>query len=73
MCPPIIKAQRTEPLMNTHLATLVKHVAELREASLEACHYIKEFHLWRICSLGRWYKCAFECPGMADPNRKLAC
>jgi hypothetical protein len=43
--PPIIKDKRNEPSMNSRLSALVKHVAELREAGLRACHYVKEFHL----------------------------
>jgi hypothetical protein len=49
MCPPlVIKDTRNEPLMNIRLSALVKHVAELREAGLKACHCIEEFYLWRI-------------------------
>jgi hypothetical protein len=70
MFPPFVKAQRREPTMNTHLVTLVKHVAVLREAGLNVCHYIEEFHLCRICPIGRWDKCAYECSWMADPNHE---
>jgi hypothetical protein len=34
--------------MNIHLSALVKHVAELHEAGLKACHCIEEFYLWWI-------------------------
>jgi hypothetical protein len=44
--PLVIKAQRTEPPMNAHLATLVKCVAEHRKAGLKAYHCVEEFHLW---------------------------
>jgi hypothetical protein len=43
--PPIIKDQWNEPPMNDRLTALVEHMAELHEARLKACHYIKEFHL----------------------------
>jgi hypothetical protein len=46
--PPAIKDQRKEPSMTDRLAALVRHVAELRQAGLEACHYAKEFYLRRI-------------------------
>jgi hypothetical protein len=44
------------------LAALTKRVAELRQAGLEACHYVEEFYLRQICPLDRWKKLAFECP-----------
>jgi hypothetical protein len=34
-----------ELLMIDHLAVLIKHVAERRQAGLKACHCVKEFHL----------------------------
>jgi hypothetical protein len=34
--------------MTDRLAALVKCVAELRQAGLEVCHCIKEFHVWWI-------------------------
>jgi hypothetical protein len=34
-----------EPSMTDRLATLIKRVAELRQAGLEACHCVDEFHL----------------------------
>jgi hypothetical protein len=43
--PPIIKDKQNEPLMNDRLTALVKHVAELHEAGLKACHYVEEIHL----------------------------
>jgi hypothetical protein len=52
--PPAIKNKWTESLMTDRLATLTKRVAELRQASLEACHCIEEF----------------ECPRMTDPYRE---
>jgi hypothetical protein len=60
--PPVIKAKRREPPMNSRLAALVKHVAELHEAKHKACHCIEEFHLRRIRPLGH------ECLQKADPN-----
>jgi hypothetical protein len=68
--PPAIKNKRMEPLMTDRLATLTKRVAELRQAGLEACHYVKEFYLWRIRPLGRRKILAFECPQIADPYRE---
>jgi hypothetical protein len=46
--PPAIKDQRKEPPMIDRLAALVRRVAELRQAGLEACHYAEEFYLRRI-------------------------
>jgi hypothetical protein len=48
--------------MTDHLAALTKRVAELRQASHEACHCIKEFYLRRIHPLGHRKKLTFECP-----------
>jgi hypothetical protein len=70
--PPVIKAQRKEPLMNTRLAALVKRVSELRAAGLKVRHCIEEFHHRQIRPLGHQDKCAYECPRMADPNREPA-
>jgi hypothetical protein len=53
MFPPVVKAQRKEPLMNVQLATLVKRISELRKARLKAFDYIEEFHHQRICPLVR--------------------
>jgi hypothetical protein len=55
--------------MTDHLATLVKCITEMRQAGLEACHCVEEFHLRQILPLGRWKTLAFECPRMADPSR----
>jgi hypothetical protein len=46
--PPAIKDQRKEPPMTDRLAALVRRVAELRQAGLEACHCTEEFYLRRI-------------------------
>jgi hypothetical protein len=46
--PPAIKNKRSEPPMTNRLVALTKHVAELRQAGLEACHCVKEFYLWWI-------------------------
>jgi hypothetical protein len=51
--PPAIKNKRMEPLMTDRLAALIKHVAKLRQAGLEACHCVKEFYLRWICPLDR--------------------
>jgi hypothetical protein len=48
--------------MTDHLATLVKRITEMRQAGLEACHCVEEFHLRQILPLGRWKTLAFECP-----------
>jgi hypothetical protein len=56
--------------MTNRLTALTKRVAELHQASLVVCHYIKEFyHRW-IRPLGRCKKLVFECPQMADPYRE---
>jgi hypothetical protein len=55
--------------MIAHLSALVKRIAELRQAGLEVCHCIKEFHLRRIHPLGHQENLAFECPRLADPSR----
>jgi hypothetical protein len=65
-----IKNKRSEPPMTDRLATLTKHVAELRQAGLKACHCVEEFYLRRIRPLGRPKKLTFECPRMADPYRE---
>jgi hypothetical protein len=60
------------PPMTDRLAVLTKHVAELRQADLEACHYVEEFYVWRIHPppLGRRKILAFECLRMADPSHE---
>jgi hypothetical protein len=68
--PPAIKNKRSEPPMTDRLAALTKRVAELRQAGLEAYHYVEEFYLRRICPLGHQKKMAFECSRMADPYRE---
>jgi hypothetical protein len=70
MFPLAIKNKRSEPPMTNRLAALTKHVAELRQASLEVCHCVEEFYLWWIHPLGRRNKLAFECPRLADPHRE---
>jgi hypothetical protein len=67
--PPAIKNKRMESPMTDRLAALIKHVAELCQASLEACYCVEEFHLWRIRPLDRRKTLAFECPRMDDPSR----
>jgi hypothetical protein len=46
--PPAIKDQWKESSMTDRLAALVGHVAELRQAGLEACHCAEEFYLRSI-------------------------
>jgi hypothetical protein len=43
--PPAIKNKRSEQPMVDRLVALTKRVAKLRQADLEACHYVKEFYL----------------------------
>jgi hypothetical protein len=69
MFPPAIKDQWKEPPMTDRLAALVRRIAELCQAWLEACHYAEEFYLWRIRPLGRRKTLAFESPRMVDPSR----
>jgi hypothetical protein len=66
---PAIKDQRKEPSMIDRLAALVRRVAELRQAGLEACHCTEEFYLRRIRPIGRRKTLAFESPRLADPSR----
>jgi hypothetical protein len=68
--PPTIKNKRMEPLMTDCLAALTKRIAELHQASLEACHCIEEFYLRWIHPLGRQKTLAFKCPLMANPCRE---
>jgi hypothetical protein len=44
MFPSAIKNKRMEPPMTDRLAALTKHIAELCQAGLEACHCIEEFY-----------------------------
>jgi hypothetical protein len=60
MFPPIIKDKWNESPMNDRLTTLVKHVAELREAGLKACHSVEE-------------KLAFECVTPTFCKNKTFC
>jgi hypothetical protein len=68
--PLAIKNKRSEPLMTDRLAALTKHVAELRQAGLEACHCVEEFYLHRICPLDHRKKVTFKCSRMVDPYRE---
>jgi hypothetical protein len=67
--PPAIKNKWMEPPMTDHISALIKRIAELCQAGLEACHRIKEFYLWKIRPLGRRKTLAFEGPRLADPSR----
>jgi hypothetical protein len=68
LLPPTIKNKWKEPPMTNCLAALVKHIAKLHQARLEACHCVKEFHLQRIRPIDRRKTLAFECPRIADPS-----
>jgi hypothetical protein len=63
---PLIKDKRKVPEESPRLKALVKRVTELRRASLEVCHCIKEFIFWRIRPLGHREKLSFECSRFAD-------
>jgi hypothetical protein len=56
--------------MTDLLAALTKHVTELCQADVEACHCVEEFYLRRIHPISRRKKLAFECSRMADPYRE---
>jgi hypothetical protein len=58
-----------EPSMTDRLAALIKRIAELHQAGLEACHCVEEFYVQRICPLGRRKTLAFECLWIVDPSR----
>jgi hypothetical protein len=58
-----------EPPMTDRLATLIKRVAELHQAGLEACHCVEKFYLQWIRPLGRRKTLAFKCLRMADLSR----
>jgi hypothetical protein len=70
LLPLAIKNKRTETPMTDRLVALTKHVVELRQAGLEACHYVEEFFVYRIRPLGRRKTLAFKYPRMADPYSK---
>jgi hypothetical protein len=67
--PPVIKDQQNEPPMAARLSSLVKRVAKLCRAGLEACHHVEEFHLRWIHPLTHREKLAYECPRLANPSR----
>jgi hypothetical protein len=58
--------------MTPRLTTLVKWVAELYAAGLQACHCAEEFILRWILPLGRREKLAYDCPRLADSSRETA-
>jgi hypothetical protein len=58
--------------MTPCLAALVKRVVVLHDIGLRACHWVKEFTIWRIRPLCRRDKLAYECLRLADPSRELA-
>jgi hypothetical protein len=58
--------------MTPHLTALVKRVAELHAADLQACHNVEEFTLQWIRPLGHWEKLAYDCPWLANLSREPA-
>jgi hypothetical protein len=70
LSPPAIKSKRSELPMTDRLAALTKHIAELRQAGLEAFHCVEEFYLRWIRPLSSWKKLTFECPRLTDPYRE---
>jgi hypothetical protein len=64
---PLVDKKQGEPKMTSRLATLVKRVAELHAAGLQARHCVEEFTLRWIRPLGRQEKLAYDCPWLADP------
>jgi hypothetical protein len=58
--------------MTPRLAALVKWVAELCIASLQACHYVEECMLWQIRPLGHQEKLAYDCPQLVDLSHEPA-
>jgi hypothetical protein len=74
-CPAFMGEQTSVPsghlaFMNTHLAALVRRVAELCRARLKVCHCIEEFPLQRIRPFSCRDKYAYECLRMADHSRE---
>jgi hypothetical protein len=67
---PFIYMKQGEPKMTSCLIALIKRVAELRGASLKACHCIEEFILRRIHPLNHREKLAYECQRLADPSHE---
>jgi hypothetical protein len=65
----LIANKRKAPKDSPRLKALVKRVAELHRARLEACHIAEEFIFWQICPLDRKEKLALECLQFADPSR----
>jgi hypothetical protein len=57
---PLINNKRGKPEMTPHVSALVKRVAELRDAGLQACHCTEEFIIRQILPLGRWDALAYE-------------
>jgi hypothetical protein len=55
--------------MTDCLVALVKHIAKLCQAELDACHYVEEFQLRRIRPLDHRKTLVFKCSWMADPSR----
>jgi nicotinamidase-related amidase len=70
--PPLIDKKWGEPKMTSRLAILVKRVAELYAAGLQACHCVEEFTLRRIRPLGYREKLAYDCLQLIDPSREHA-
>jgi hypothetical protein len=72
LLPLLIDNKRGEPKITPRLAALVKWVAELCNAGLQACHCTEEFTLRSICPLGHREKLAYEWPRLANPSRDPA-
>jgi hypothetical protein len=70
--PLLVDQKREELKMTPCLAALVKRVAELRAAGLQACHCTEEFTLRQIHPLGRRDKLAYDCPWLVDLSREPA-
>jgi hypothetical protein len=62
LLPPLLKDKWKNPEETPRLKALIKRVAELHQARLEACHCAKEFILRWIRHVTRWERIAIECP-----------
>jgi hypothetical protein len=58
--------------MTPRLVALVKRVAELKDAGLQACHCAEEFTLRWIQPLDRREKLAYECMWLTNSRGKPA-
>jgi hypothetical protein len=69
---PLIDNKRGEPKMTPHLLAVVKRVAELHGAGLQACHCTEEFTLWWIHPLGHRKKLTYVWLQLSDPSHDPA-